>query len=74
MVRAHALSFCNLLCIPTISAILSGRIVDCAWTVAFDPVYDPLLEAVKAATNAGIKAAGIDVQMAEIGEEIQEVS
>lgn len=48
--------------------------MDSAWTVAFDPTFDPLLEAVKAATNAGIKAAGIDVQLCELGEEIQEVS
>jgi methionine aminopeptidase len=52
----------------------SGRIIDCAWTVAFDPKFDPLLEAVKEATNTGIRAAGIDVQMCEIGEAIQEVS
>jgi methionyl aminopeptidase len=41
--------------------------------VAFDPKFDPLLEAVKEATNTGIRAAGIDVQMREIGEQIQEV-
>ena len=41
--------------------------------MAFDPRYDPLLEAVKEATNTGIKAAGIDVMMCEIGEQIQEV-
>ena len=52
---------------------VNGRIVDSAFTVAFNPVYDPLLEAVKAATNAGIKAAGIDVRMCDIGEQIQEV-
>ena len=51
-----------------------GRIIDCAWTVAFDPKFDPLLAAVKEATNTGIRAAGIDVQMCEIGEAIQEVS
>jgi len=28
---------------------------------------------VRAATNAGIKAAGIDVQLCEIGEAVQEV-
>jgi methionine aminopeptidase len=50
-----------------------GRIIDCAWTVAFDPKYDPLLTAVKDATNTGIRAAGIDVQMCEIGEAIEEV-
>ena len=54
--------------------ILTGRIIDCAWTVAFDPKFDPLLAAVKEATNTGIRAAGIDVQMCEIGEAIQEVS
>lgn len=32
-----------------------------------------LLAAVKEATNTGIRAAGIDVQMCEIGEQIQEV-
>eukprot|EP00981_Chlorochromonas_danica_P012275 scaffold4734_cov176-Ochromonas_danica.AAC.1 len=52
---------------------IDGRIIDCAWTVAFDPVYDPLLQAVKDATNMGIRAAGIDVQLGEIGEAIQEV-
>ena len=53
--------------------IFSGRIIDCAWTVAFDPQFDPLLAAVKDATNTGIRCAGIDVQMCEIGEAIQEV-
>lgn len=52
---------------------IDGRIIDCAWTVSFDPQFDPLLEAVKAATNTGIKAAGIDMQLCEIGEQIQEV-
>jgi hypothetical protein len=32
-----------------------------------------LLAAVKEATNTGIRAAGIDVQMCEVGEQIQEV-
>ncbi len=41
--------------------------------MAFDPKFDPLLEAVKAATNEGIRCAGIDVQLSEIGEAIQEV-
>ena len=34
---------------------VNGRIVDSAWTVAFDPVYDNLLKAVQEATNTGIK-------------------
>lgn len=52
---------------------IDGRIIDCAWTVAFDPMFDPLLNAVKEATNTGVKAAGIDMQLSEIGEQIQEV-
>ncbi|CCC12403.1 hypothetical protein SMACR_05580 [Sordaria macrospora] len=52
---------------------VNGRIVDSAFTVAFNPRYDPLLEAVKAATNAGIKEAGIDVRVGDIGAAIQEV-
>jgi len=45
---------------------------DCAFTVAFNPTYDNLLEAVKEATNTGIKAAGIDARLCEIGEAIEE--
>lgn len=52
---------------------INGRIIDCAWTVAFNPRYDPLLEAAKEATNTGIKTAGIDVRLGDIGAEIQEV-
>ncbi|KAH6641705.1 methionine aminopeptidase 2-like protein [Chaetomium tenue] len=52
---------------------VNGNIVDSAFTMAFNPRYDPLLEAVKAATNAGIKEAGIDVRLGEIGGVIQEV-
>ena len=33
---------------------VNGRIVDSAFTIAFDPVYDNLLAAVKEATNTGI--------------------
>ena len=36
---------------------LNGRIVDSAWTVTFDPVYDNLLSAVKDATNAGVRVS-----------------
>lgn len=39
-------------------AQLNGRIVDSAFTMSFDPVYDPLLEAVKDATNTGIRVCG----------------
>ncbi|KAK4240984.1 hypothetical protein C8A03DRAFT_30822 [Achaetomium macrosporum] len=52
---------------------VNGNIVDSAFTMAFNPRYDPLLEAVKAATNEGIKQAGIDARLGEIGGAIQEV-
>jgi len=51
---------------------INGRIVDSAFTVAFDPQYDNLLTAVKDATNTGVKLAGIDARLGEIGEGIQE--
>lgn len=47
-----------------------GLLVDCAFTVAFNPKFDNLLLAVKEATNTGIKAAGIDARLNEIGEAI----
>jgi methionyl aminopeptidase len=52
---------------------INGRIVDSAFTLTFDPVYDNLINACKEATNAGIKEAGIDVRMSDIGAAIQEV-
>ena len=52
---------------------INGRIIDCAFTLTFNEKYDKLLEAVREATNTGIKAAGIDVRLCDIGEAIQEV-
>ncbi|XP_054165058.1 methionine aminopeptidase 2-like [Oppia nitens] len=52
---------------------INGRIIDCAFTVAFNNKYDKLLEAVRDATNTGIKTAGIDVRLCDVGEAIQEV-
>lgn len=62
---------------------IEGRIIDCAFTVVCgrnDPQYDhitakfdPLLAAVKDATNTGIAEAGIDVRLGDIGAAIQEV-
>lgn len=52
---------------------INGRILDSAWTMAFEPQFDNLLAAVKAATNEGVKQAGIDVRMSDIGAAIQEV-
>ncbi|KID98986.1 Peptidase M24A, methionine aminopeptidase, subfamily 2, partial [Metarhizium majus ARSEF 297] len=51
---------------------VNGRIVDSAFTVAFESKYDNLLKAVKEATNAGIREAGIDARVGEIGSVIQE--
>ncbi|CDK27837.1 unnamed protein product [Kuraishia capsulata CBS 1993] len=51
---------------------VNGHIIDCAWTHTFDRKYDPLLDAVRAATNTGIREAGIDVRLTDIGEAIQE--
>ncbi|KAL4898380.1 peptidase M24, structural domain-containing protein [Aspergillus ambiguus] len=52
---------------------VNGRIVDSAFTVAFDHTYDSLLAAVKEATNTGIVHAGVDARVSEIGSAIQEV-
>lgn len=51
---------------------INGYLIDCAFTVAFNPEYDNLLEASKEATRTGIKEAGIDARFDEIGERIQE--
>ncbi|CAM6085128.1 unnamed protein product [Calypogeia fissa] len=52
---------------------VGGRIIDSAFTVAFNPIYDPLLKAVQEATNTGIQEAGIDVRLGDVGAAIQEV-
>lgn len=51
---------------------VNGRIVDSAFTMAFDPMYDNLLAAVKDATNTGVREAGIDVRLGELSGLIQE--
>lgn len=52
---------------------VKGKICDSAFTLNFGPTYNELLEAVQAATNAGVRAAGIDARLGEIGGAIQEV-
>ena len=52
---------------------VEGTIIDSAFTVSFNPIFDDLKEAVKAATNAGIKEAGVDVRLCDIGAKINEV-
>ncbi|KAG6919026.1 hypothetical protein DXG01_009736 [Tephrocybe rancida] len=51
---------------------VKGRIADSAFTLTFDHTYDKLLEAVKAATDTGIREAGIDVRLGELAGYIQE--
>ncbi|KAG2154559.1 methionine aminopeptidase 2-like protein [Suillus clintonianus] len=51
---------------------VKGRIVDSAFTLNFEPTYDKLIEAVKAATDTGVRESGIDVRLGEIGAAIQE--
>ncbi|KAL5596674.1 hypothetical protein BROUX41_006633 [Berkeleyomyces rouxiae] len=52
---------------------VNGCIVDSAFTMAFEDKFNPLLEAVKDATNTGIREAGIDVRVGDVGGYIQEV-
>ena len=52
---------------------INGYVIDCAFTIAFNPMYDNLLMASKEGTNTGVKLAGIDARLGEIGAGIQEV-
>jgi len=52
---------------------VNGLIIDCAFTVAFEPQFDDLLLAVQDATDTGLKEAGIDVRLGDVGAAIQEV-
>mmetsp|Transcript_7337 Transcript_7337/g.17636 ORF Transcript_7337/g.17636 Transcript_7337/m.17636 type:complete len:453 (-) Transcript_7337:533-1891(-) len=52
---------------------INGRIIDSAFTWAPNPKFSPLLAAVKDATNTGIREAGIDVRLCDIGAAIEEV-
>ena len=52
---------------------VNGYIIDTAFTVAFNPQYDELLKATQDATLTGIKNAGIDARLGEIGGLIEEV-
>lgn len=54
-------------------AHVNGRIMDSAFTVCFDPKYEELLKATKAATERGLAVIGIDMAVSEIGREISEV-
>ncbi|KAF7327009.1 Methionine aminopeptidase 2 [Mycena kentingensis (nom. inval.)] len=51
---------------------VKGRILDSAFTMSWAPEYQQLLDAVQAATNTGIREAGIDVRLGELGGLIEE--
>jgi methionyl aminopeptidase len=51
---------------------IKGLLIDSAFSVAFDPTFDNLIQASKDATMTGVKEAGIDARFDEIGERIQE--
>ncbi|KAF1933575.1 peptidase M24A, methionine aminopeptidase [Didymella exigua CBS 183.55] len=52
---------------------VNGRIVDSAFTIIHNPIYDGLLEGVKAASDTGLNETGIDARMDHISACIQEV-
>ena len=52
---------------------VNGYITDCAFTVAFNPKYKPLIESTKDATWSAIKMAGPDARINEISKKIKEV-
>jgi methionyl aminopeptidase len=41
---------------------VNGRILDSAFTVAFDPKFEPLVQSTQEGTWAGIKASGVDAR------------
>lgn len=52
---------------------VQGLIIDTAFTVAFNSEFDELLLAAQESTETGLKEAGIDVRLSDIGAAIQEV-
>ncbi|KAI3384956.1 hypothetical protein SNEBB_005132 [Seison nebaliae] len=52
---------------------VNGRIIDCAFSMCFDPQFQPLLDTVQEATNIGVKVAGVDALVYEVGNAVNEV-
>lgn len=52
---------------------INGYIIDSAFTVCFDPRFDPLIEASRMATETAIKMAGPEMRIGEIASAIEEV-
>lgn len=51
---------------------VNGNIIDSAFTVAYDPIFEPLLLSTQDGTQTGIKMAGPDARIYEISQSIQE--
>jgi len=45
---------------------INGKIIDSAFTVAFDPRYDPLLKAVQEATDTGELSCTLSANMLKL--------
>jgi methionyl aminopeptidase len=52
---------------------VNGNIIDCAFTVCFDPKYETLLDAANESMWAAIQMAGSDAYINDISQTIQEV-
>ncbi|KAG0438964.1 Methionine aminopeptidase 2 [Dictyocoela muelleri] len=52
---------------------VNGRIMDSAFTICFDPIYENLLKASQEATKKSLDLMGIDVRVCDIGRDVQEV-
>jgi methionyl aminopeptidase len=52
---------------------INGNIIDSAFTVCFDESFAALFQSARDATNVGMRAAGIDARLNEIGDAIHEV-
>ena len=52
---------------------INGNIIDCAFSIAFNPEYDSLIKASQEATRHGIKMAGDDACIYDISTDIKEI-
>jgi len=50
-----------------------GTIIDSAWTMCWNDKFQPLLDTVQEATEAGIRTAGVGVRLYDVAASIQEV-
>jgi methionyl aminopeptidase len=63
----------NDICKVDFGTHVNGYIIDSAFSVAFNPEYENLLNASKEATNVGLKLSGPDALIYDISKEIKEV-